>query len=297
MEQQNLYSVDLIIPTRRGLEALKALFAEASKSSEWLKHTFCLVFDATAQEDAAAFRDWLSANDRMPFPRVRASFAPPQATGNLNLLRQFGLTLSNNPYVYFQDDDDPLPKGFDTRIRIMRREPYDAIFGVTETRTARGQMIERFPTLDASGRPLYDLVEGIKLFPTYVHPCAALYRREAIERIKVDDGHNYNIAGIGAFLSRLINSGAVIQALPDIIRIGQQNRDNMSEPILDQKQRLLLAEDISSWQKYITDPVVRQFQEGIRQDLIHGEIITFRDITARVESRLEEDGFYIDDMM
>lgn len=296
MEQQNLYSVDLIIPTRRGVEALKVLFKEAAKSSEWLKHTFCLVFDATAQAEAEAFRSWLSENDHLPFPKVRASFAPPQATGNLNMLRQFGLTLSNNPFVYFQDDDDPLPSGFDTRIRIMRREPYDVIFGVTETRTARGQMIERFPTLDGNGRPLYDLAEGVKLFPTYVHPCAALYRREALGKVKIDDGHNYNLCGIGAFLTRFINNGAMVQALPDVMRIGQQNRDNMSEPILDQKQRLLLAEDISSWQKYITDPVVRQFQENIRQDLINGEIITFRDITARVENRLEEDGFFLDDL-
>ena len=215
----------------------------------------------------------------------------------VGVLRQFGLTLSQNPYVYFQDDDDPLPKGLETRIKLMRREPYDVIFGVTETRTARGQMIERFPTLDANGRPMYDLAEGIKLFPTYVHPCAALYRREALEKIKIDDGHDYNICGIGAFLTRFINEGSLVQALPDIMRIGQQNRDNMSEPILDQKQRLLLAEDIRVWQKYINDPVVRAFQEEIRQDLIRGEIITFRDITARVESRLEEDGFYLDDVM
>lgn len=295
--EQNQYSVDLIIPTRRGVEALSVLFKEASKSTEWLKHTFCLVFDHTAQAEAAEFRDWLEQNKHLAFPKVRASFAPPEAKGSLNKLRQFGLTLSQNPYVYFQDDDDPLPKGLETRIKLMRREPYDVIFGVTETRTARGQMIERFPTLDANGRPMYDLAEGIKLFPTYVHPCAALYRREALEKVKIDDGHDYNICGIGAFLTRFINEGSLVQALPDIMRIGQQNRDNMSEPILDQKQRLLLAEDISVWQKYINDPVVRAFQEEIRQDLIHGEIITFRDITARVESRLEEDGFYLDDIM
>lgn len=292
---QNLYSVDLIIPTRRGAPALQKLFTEAAQSTEWLKHTFCLVFDASAKDAAAEFHAWLTENKHWRFPKIRASFAPPQATGNLNMLREFGLAMSQSPYVYFQDDDDPLPQGFETRIKMMRQENYDAIFGITETRTARGQMIERFPTLDANGRPLYDFLQGVRLFPTYVHPCAALYRREAVERVKMDDGHRYNFCGIGAFLTQLLNANAHVKVLPDIIRIGQQNRDNLSEPILDQQQRLLLAEDISSWQKYITDPDIRKFQEMVRQDLIHGEIITFRDITARVESRLEEEGHYLDD--
>jgi len=289
---QNLYSVDLIIPTRRGALALQKLFTEAAASPEWLKHTFCLVFDATAKDHAAEFHAWLTENKHLRFPKIRASFAPPQATGNLNMLRAFGLTMSQNPYVYFQDDDDPLPQGFETRIKMMRQESYDAVFGVTETRTARGQMIERFPTLDAQGRPLYDFLQGVKLFPTYVHPCAALYRRNAVEKIKMDDGQRYNLCGIGAFLTQFLTMTTQIKVLPDIIRIGLQNRDNMSEPILDQQQRLLLAEDISSWQKYITDSEVRKFQEKIRQDLIHGDIITFRDITARVESRLEEEGYF-----
>lgn len=292
--EQNLYGVDLIIPTRRGAPALKKLFQEASQSPEWLKHTFCLVFDATAKDMAAEFHAWLTENKHLPFPKIRASFAPPQATGNLNMLRQFGLSMSQNPYIYFQDDDDPLPQGFETRIKLMRQEDYDAIFGVTETRTARGQMIERFPTLDANGRPLYDFLEGMKLFPTYVHPCAALYRRTALEGLKLDDGHRYNLCGIGAFLTQFLDKGSKIKVMPDIIRIGQQNRDNMSEPILDQQQRLLLAEDISAWQKYISSPEIKKFQETVRQDLIHGEIITFRDITARVESRLEEDGYYLE---
>lgn len=292
---QNLYSVDLIIPTRRGVLALQKLFGEAAASPEWLKHTFCLVFDATAKDQAAEFHAWLTEHQHLRFPKIRASFAPPQATGNLNMLRAFGLSMSKNPYVYFQDDDDPLPQGIQTRIKIMRQENYDAIFGVTETRTARGQMIERFPTLDANGRPMYDFLQGVRLFPTYVHPCAALYRREAIEKVKLDDGHRYNICGIGAFLHQFLGADVRIKILPDIIRIGQQNRDNMSEPILDQQQRLLLAEDISSWQKYINDPEIRKFQEMIRQDLIHGEIITFRDITARVENRLEEGGHFLEE--
>ncbi len=283
-------NVDLIIPTRRGMPALIKLLTEAS-DPKWSGHTFCFVFDSYAEQVAEELRKWLNDHRDMLLPKVKACFAPANFAGNLNALRQIGLTQGENPFVYFQDDDDPLPQGLDVRLRMMQGDSYDAIFGVTETRTARGQMIEHFPSLDSNGQPLYDLVQGLRLFPTYAHPCAALYRRSVFDTTPIDDGISYTICGVGGFLARFMANGARITTLSDIIRIGCQSSDNMSIPILDQQARLLLAEDISLWQRYIESPEVRNFQEEIRQDLIHGDIITFRDITARVEAKLEEDMF------
>ena len=282
-------NIDLVIPTRHDTSYVLRLLEAAARDPRWVKHTFHFIFDANAQESSHKLRKWLSDNREKTLPNVETFFAPPQATGRPNLLRQIGVNQGSNPYVYFQDDDDPLPENLNICRDILNSAPQcGAVFGLTETYTPRGQLIERFPTVEAGGSNADQIIEGMRIFPTYGHALSGLFRREVFQDNPVDDGQNYQMCGINAFILSLLESYDDIRAIPEVVRRVRQNPENPRSPVFGENRRLLLAEDISLWMRYISSPRVRRFHEEIRQELMEGTISTYRDITARIEQALEE---------
>ena len=288
---QSNNNIDLVIPTRHDTSYVVRLLDEAAKDPRWVKHTFHFIFDANAQDSAYKMREWLADNRDRTLPKVEFFFAPPQATGRPNLLRQIGLNQGRNPFVYFQDDDDPLPENLNLCRDILSSAPdCGAVFGLTETYTPRGQLIERFPNVDTDGGNADQIITGMRIFPTYGHALSGLFRREVFQDNPLDDGQNYQMCGINAFILSLLESYDDIRAIPDVIRRIRQNQDNPRSPVFGENRRLLLAEDISLWLRYISSPRVRRFHEEIRKELMEGSISTYRDITARIEEALEEGG-------
>lgn len=284
-------NIDFIIPTRHDTSYVLRLLEEAAKDPWWMRHTFHFVFDATAQESTHKLRTWVAENREKPLPKVETFFAPPQAMGRPNLLRQIGLNQGKNSLVYFQDDDDPLPKNLEMCLDILAENPEcGAVFGLTETYTPRGQRIERFPTLDTENQGASHIIDGMRIFPTYGHALSGLFRREVFEDTPLDDGQNYQMCGINAFILALLEAYDDIRAIPKTIRMVRQNPENPRSPVFDEQRRLLLAEDISLWLRYISSPKVRRFHNQVRESLIEGDISSYRDITAQVEQVLEEGG-------
>lgn len=62
---------------------------------------------ASFSENVHALLSWLDkARETMVLPRISATNTP---AGSPDILHQIALGIGSNPYVYFQDDDDPLP--------------------------------------------------------------------------------------------------------------------------------------------------------------------------------------------
>lgn len=281
--------VDIIILSRRGAPAIQALLTEASQApSAWIRHTFIVVFSNTQGDALEELASWYQRKrEEMPLPNIVARQLPNHIT-DLNVLRQYALTLGRSPYVYFQDDDDPLPHGLDIRIDMMNIQTWDAVYGVTETFNARNHTVEAFPTVSPNGHYLYDPLEGSKWFPTFAHPLAALFRRSSLETVGIDDKKNYSLTGNAAFMARLLNSGCRVTFLPDIIRRVRHHDGNTTGLVIDEAARQKIANDIEAWQEYIKNPEVKDFQQQIAHGLRQGDISTFKEIDSMVENKLDD---------
>lgn len=281
--------IDIVILSKRGASAIKEVLKEASKDpKKWVRHQFIIVFSNTGDDAVQDLGSWYQNNrEEIPLPNVVARQAP-DIPFNMNALRQYALKLGTSPYVYFQDDDDPLPQGIDLRIDMMNMQNWDAIFGVTETFNIHNQTVEIFPPVTPSGMYLYDPSVGNKLYPTYSHPCAALFRRSTLETVGIDDNQEYKIIGSSSFLTRLLHAGHKVSFLPDIVRRVRHHNDNSTGAILSEEDRLNLASDTRVWMQYIRDQNMKEFQENIANDLENGEITTYKEIDSLVESKLDE---------
>lgn len=284
-------AIDVVIPTCRAAEfSIKLLQEAAEKAAIWQKHRFIFVFDHPAEEAEETFRDWVRDHEHLPLPRVSTHTISPELSGNLAAIRQKGFDMGDSPFIYFQDDDDPLPCGIERRLKLMLTQPWEAVYGATETITTRGQLIERFPTMRHEHMFLYDVVEGTRWFPTYLHPLSALFRRSMIERFKYDDGTPYRIFENAAFVTRMLHGGARVVALADVMRRAVQHGDNLSDPIFSGAERADLVADIRQWQEFISDHRVRSFQEHVADLIEEGTISTFKEIDVLIEEKLDSLG-------
>src|SRR5690606_31883865 len=138
--------IDFITPSRRGHLTYRRILQEAALDPQrWMRHHFIVVFDDDNDDNVQALLRWLDkARETMVLPRVSATNAP---AGSADVLRQLGFSIGSNPYVYFQDDDDPLPLHLDSRMAMMEYGHLDAVFGATETVTERGTVVEQFPRI------------------------------------------------------------------------------------------------------------------------------------------------------
>lgn len=281
-------NVDMIVPTRRGAPFVIPLLEKAANNVDWIRHTFIIVFDFDTEDDLNKVKSWYRrAKKEMPMPWITLVMAEPESRGNVAALRHQGIQNGQNTFIYFQDDDDPLPRGIEKRINYMNETGFDAVYGVTETTTSRGQLIERFPPLDTGGNYIFDPILGSKIFPTYLHPACALFKRSLLEAHPYYDGTVYHISDAGAYLQRILFADAKVAALPDVVRRAVQHEDNGSEPIMPEHQRKLLVEDIRNWRKFVTSEEIAEFQDDLIDMLTNGEVTTFKEIDAWIEDQME----------
>jgi hypothetical protein len=278
--------IDFIIVSNRSLNTIDKVFKEAALNpSKWMNHHFYVVYDT--EEECKILKAWVEeAREFMSLPKITTVLAAPENIKNVTALRQQGLEQGSNPYIYFQDDDDPLPMGVDRRMKMMDSNNWVAIYGLTRSVGPRGQLIEEFPTL-AQDNFMYEPVEATKLFPTYTHPLAALFKRSLFDKVSLGDDHRYQYSGSNAFCVRLFMSGLPIHFLPDVVRTVRHHTGN-NNGIFQKTEASQLAHDIHLWQEHIQDTDILQFQKNIAQSLIDGRITTYREIDAQVEEKMED---------
>jgi len=276
--------IDFITPSRRGHLAYRRILQEAALDPQrWMRHHFIVVFDDDHENNVQALLRWLDrARETMVLPRVSATNAP---AGSPDVLRQIGLSIGSNPYVYFQDDDDPLPLHLDERMAMMEYGHLDAVFGATETVTERGVVVEQFPRI-VNGRFANDVLAGQSLFPSYGHPLAALFSRRALARIPIYDGCRYHTGNALPFNVRFLNAGVIITYRPDVCRRVRLHADN-DTGILQPSAAKELAADIRRWRDHIIAPAVAVFQGTVAEYLETGWIQTFREIALLVDDEIE----------
>lgn len=276
--------IDFITPSRRGHLYYRRILQEAALDPQrWMRHHFIVVFDDDHEDNVQALLRWLDkARETMVLPRVSATNAP---MGRPDMLRQLGLTIGSNPYVYFQDDDDPLPLHLEERMAMMEHGHLDAVFGATETITERGVTVEQFPRI-VHGRFVSDVLAGQAMFPSYGHPLAALFTRKVLNRVPIYDGRHYHNGNALPFNVRFMNSGVIITSLPDICRRVRLHSDN-DTGILGTRAAIELASDIRSWRDHILNPIVARFQDIVADHLETGWVQTFREIATLVDEELE----------
>lgn len=277
--------IDFIIVSNRGIRMIEKLFRQAAQNPEkWMSHHFYVVYDT--EEECKALKTWAEeVRDFMPLPKITTILAAPENIKNVTALRAQALKQGNNPYVYFQDDDDPLPEGLDRRMKMMESGNWVAIYGLTRSVSQRGQVIEEFPTLQHDNF-MYEPVKATQIFPTYTHPLAALFKRSLFDKVPLDDGNRYKCSGSNAFCVRLFTSGLPIHFLPDIMRTVLHHSGN-NNGIFENDEALKLAQDIQTWQTHISDETISSFHQKIAKGLADGRITTYREIDAQIEAKLE----------
>lgn len=277
--------IDFITPSRRGHLYYRRILQETALDPQrWMRHHFIVVFDDDHEDNVQALLRWLDrARETMVLPRVSATNAP---AGSPDILRQIGLSIGSNPYVYFQDDDDPLPLHLDERMTMMEYGHLDAVFGATETVTGRGVVVEQFPRI-VNGRFVSDVLAGQAIFPSYGHPLAALFTRKALDRVPIYDGRHYHNGSALPFNVRFMNTRNIITALPDVCRRVRLHGDNDSG-ILEAPAAKELAADIHRWVDYISRPSVAAFHWMVAEYLESGWLQTFQEIAALVDEELEK---------
>lgn len=276
--------IDFITPSRRGHLYYRHILQEAALDPQrWMRHHFIVVFDDDHEDNVQALLRWLDkARETMVLPRVSATNAP---MGRPDMLRQLGVSIGSNPYVYFQDDDDPLPLHLDERMAMMEHGHLDAVFGATETVTERGIVVEQFPRI-VNSRFVSDVLAGQALFPSYGHPLAALYSREALDRVPIFDGCHYHNSNSMPFNVRFMNAPGIITVIENVCRRVRLHRDN-DTGILHPSAAAELAADIRRWRVHIVSAAVVAFQEMIAEYLETGWIQTYREIVTLVDEELE----------
>lgn len=279
--------IDFVIVSRRSIDYVTKILIEASHNpTKWGRHNFIVVYDDDHKR--AELRNWVAENyDIYALPHVTVCTARPGYMRDLNALRQQGLEQGINKFVYFQDDDDALPEGLDRRMRMMENSSWLAVFGITQTESNRGQVIEEFPVL-TNGSFMYEPLDACKLFPIYVHPQAALFKRELFKQIPIQTDKKYNATSSLSFMLRLCHSGLPITFLPDVVRHVSLHSDN-DTGILNTKQAEELVEDIVHWHDEMELPEdIQNFQKLIARNLSVGTISTYREIAAQVEAVMDE---------
>lgn len=286
----NTGCVDFIIVSNRNILMIEKIFREAAAAPDvWSNHHFYVVYDS--EEECKKLKNWVEqAREFMTLPQITTVLAAPENIKNVTALRAQALQQGNNPYVYFQDDDDPLPSGLERRMKMMESHHWQAIYGITKTVSMRGQVIEEFPTL-LQDDFICEPVKASRIFPTYAHPLAALFKRTLFNKVPLNDGKRYQMSGSNAFALRLFASGVQLHFLPDVIRTVRHHAGN-NNGILASDEAHKLAMDIETWMPLLEDPAVQTFHSNIAKGLKSGTITTYREIDGHIEAFLEGERFF-----
>lgn len=280
--------VDIITPSRRGAALYKRILEQAaSDPKKWARHHFIVIFDTDTDHERLKLEHWLAhTREILALPRVTALTATPEIRRNPNALRQRALEHGQNPFIYFQDDDDELLLNLEYFLQHAESHPEThAIYGVTETVNSKHHLIERFPSVH-NDMFEFDVAEAARWFPTYAHPIAGLFRRKLLTQIPIfKAGDPAFCTGAAIFSLRLHAQGVPLVFLPQVIRQTMLHEDNDSG-ILTDTHRQEIVQDITDWLPELNDEEVIAFHQDILDALSKGWITTYREIAAMIETQL-----------
>ena len=284
----NVISCDLLIPVTK-VHKLKKIIEEAAKNPAWLRHNFIAVLDSVPQEEEKMLQEWYYDNRiKQSFPHVIIIKAPVDYKRNRPALFQMALKSSENPYVFFYNDKDPLPLNLDRAIKHMYENPdLDVCFAQCQTFLKDGKKLEIFPTLNQDDKFNYDCVQASKLFPSYVHPLSGVFKKEILKSIPYWDmqkhfrGYHYYY-----FILRLLNNSVInFTTLPYIIRRSVRNGENAS--MINGTLRTDLVHDLKMCLEEMPETEYKDFQYEIVGMLEKADIVTFKEIDARIEEFMD----------
>lgn len=284
----NAICCDLLIPVTSAKRFIY-LLTKASESARWMRHGFIFVLDNVSEEQERKINDWYY-NTRVTttLPDVSIVKAPNGFSGNKAALFSSGIKVSTNPYIYFQNEKDELPINIDSCVNFLyKNKDYVACFGQCETFLEDGTLLEKFPIIDFKGNYNYDCTEASKLFPSYVHPLSAVFRKEVFDKVPYwDNDKAFRDFSYYYFLLRLLsNSEFKIKYMPYVVKIAK--RSSQAASSISAKIRQDLVHDIKLWLTEFPDSLYRDFQLEILELLENGSITTFKEIDARIEDYLD----------
>jgi hypothetical protein len=132
---------------------------------------------------------------------------------------------------------------------------------------------------------MYNPVAASKLFPVYLNPHSALFRRSIFDVLPYDDGQPYKRYDDCAFFTRLLYSGLTVASFPKVIKRTLRPKEDAG--VISPPMAKALVHDGLQWLKYVTDPKAKAFHEQILGMLQRDEITSFREIEARIEDHFD----------
>lgn len=281
---------DIVLPVRDYKKCIKIL-DKASDSSQWLRHTFIVMLDGVNIEDEKALQNWYyETRVKKPMPEVVITQVRSDLVGNKTAIYQSAILIGDNPYIYFQNEKDRLPVNIDKTINFLyKNKDVDMCVAKCETYLEDKTPIETFPMTDIHNNFLYDCQKATLLFPSYLHPLSAVFRKTIFKKIPYwDSAKNFSEYAYYYFILRCIYSQNVkIEYMPYTIKISLRDKEHAI--IMGPKTRQKLVNDIKLWAVEMPDDEFKDFQLDILHLLETGSITTFKEIDARIEDYLDSE--------
>ncbi|MCP4355688.1 MAG: hypothetical protein GY793_08700 [Proteobacteria bacterium] len=283
-----MISCDIITVVSNYKDFVDMLSKQGSRT-QWLRHNIIAILNMSDQ-DAQSLESWYyDARVNHPMPEVTMIKAKKDHKGDLSAMHNAGILAGHNPFIYIHNENDDLPSNIDKTIfKLYNDKNLQACFARTETFLDNRTPLEKFPLLNPDGEFKYDCLEATKLFPSYIDPLSAIFKRSIFDKIPYWD-MEFQFKGFAYYhfiLKLLENTSYKVEFLPYTIKIAK--RKNISAGNISAGLRNNLVHDIKLWLPEHPEDKYKDFQQDILHLIEEGQIITFKEIDARIEDYLEQ---------
>lgn len=255
---------------------------------KWLRHKFIAILKMSESEQETLKSWYYDQRLEHAMPEVTMLKAKADLQDKMPALHNMGILAANNPYIYIHFEKDDLPVNIDRAIYEMYYDPeIMACFGRTETFLENGTPLEHFPMVNPKGEFLYDCKKATKLFPSHIDPLATVFRRSLFEKVPYwDVEYQFKEFAYYNFVLRVLNHPNVeVEFVEYTIKKAKRKQHlagNISSGMLAR-----LIHDIRLWLPEFPESEYKEFQQEILSLLENNEILTFKEIDARIEDYLD----------
>lgn len=261
----------------------------------WVRHTIVAVLNMSATDEQLLNSWYYEARMKLVMPNVVMIRPKVETRKSVPAMQNAGLLVGNNPFVYFHSEKDDLPLNIDRAIfRLYHNQNLKACVGRCEVYLTDGTPLENFPALNSDEHFQYGCYEATRLFPSYIDPFSTVFRKTAFEEFKFFEPELdfQEFAYYHFMLKMLERSSSNVEFLTYTIKKAKRSKDQGG--LISSGLRERLINDIKVWLPEHQDDEYKEFQIDILTLLENNDIVTFKEIDARIEDYLDRKEKYKD---
>jgi len=264
------------------------LLSRQSSQPQWLRHNIIAILNMSNEDEQKLHSWYYESRVNQVMPEVTLIKAKADLKNCTAAMYNMGIMAGNSPFVYLQSEHDELAENIDKTIfKLYNDKKLQACSARTETFLETGTPIEKFPLLNSDDDFKYDCYEATRLFPSYVDPLSAVFKRSIFNKLLYwEIEYQFKEFTYYHFILRILGDPSIkVTFVPYTIKKSKRKQEfagNMSLPM-----RNKLIHDIRLWLPEYPETKYKDFQQEILHLLENNEITTFKEIDARIEDYLE----------